>query len=292
MTANTPLSPQAEADLQAAWREVARWHAEVGVDAAMLDAPRNRYEETPQPPWRPSAPPAHAPQTPASASAAAPPPPREERQPKRRDNTPEALFPASPLAEAASSLEELRAALEAFDGCDLKRTARSLVFADGNPAASVMLIGEAPGAEEDKQGLPFVGRSGQLLDRMLAAIGLDRSTVYITNILPWRPHGNRAPSTEEIALLLPFVERHILLAAPEVILLVGGIAAKSLLGVPTGIMRLRGTWVTLRLGEREFPALPTFHPAYLLRRPQDKALAWRDFLSLQHRLAELSAAKE
>ena len=288
MTANTPLSRQA------AWREIARWHAEVGLDAAILDTPRNRYEETPQPPWRPFTPPARAPQASALTSAAAPSPspPREEKQRQRRDDTPEALFPASPLAESASSLEELRAALDAFDGCDLKRAARSLVFADGNPAASVMLIGEAPGAEEDKQGLPFVGRSGKLLDRMLAAIGLDRNSVYITNILPWRPHGNRAPSTEEIALLLPFVERHILLAAPEVILLVGGIAAKSLLGVPTGIMRLRGKWATLRLGEREFPALPTFHPAYLLRRPQDKALAWRDFLALKHRLAELSAAKE
>ena len=283
-----------------AWLEVLHWHREVGLEEAISEMPRNRFQEAKQPPqpsWRPFAPqpldtPEKAKPTTKGAgnaidghSALAT---RQNTEPAPRRETDIALISARSqaqnLARGASSLEELRSALQGFDGCDLKRAARSLVFADGNPQARVMLIGEAPGAEEDRQGLPFVGRSGKLLDAMLAAIGLNRDSVYITNILPWRPHGNRNPSTSEIELLRPFVERHVQLAKPEMLLLVGGVAAKALLQTGIGILKLRGNWAQCHIGEGIFPALPTFHPAYLLRRPQHKALAWRDFLSLKRRL--------
>jgi DNA polymerase len=200
----------------------------------------------------------------------------------------EAAQAAEEAARNAQDLDGLRAALEAFDGCALKATAKNLVFADGSPAAPVMLIGEAPGRDEDLQGLPFVGRSGQLLDRMLAAIGLDRSGVYISNILPWRPPGNRQPSPLEMAQCLPFIRRHIELADPKIVVLLGGTSAKQLLETEQGIMRLRGKWNTVRTPASEFPALPTLHPAYLLRQPVHKRLAWADFLALKIRLGEFS----
>jgi uracil-DNA glycosylase len=194
-----------------------------------------------------------------------------------------ALASARTLATGAGTLEALRAALGVFDGCPLKQTAMNLVFADGNPQAKLMVIGEGPGAEEDRQGLPFVGVSGQLLDRMLACIGLDRTKAYITNVLFWRPPGNRTPTPSEIAACLPFVERHIELVDPDYLLLVGGISAKTLLGRSEGILKLRGRWAHYQhVGlARPIPALASLHPAYLLRQPAQKRLAWRDLLALQ-----------
>jgi DNA polymerase len=189
------------------------------------------------------------------------------------------------IAEACATLAELKAALAAFDGCALKQTATNLVFADGNPAAPVMFIGEAPGREEDAQGLPFVGESGQLLDRMLAHIGIDRTGCYIANSVPWRPPGNRVPAAEEIAACLPFVRRQIVLAAPKILILLGNIALKTILGRPEGITRLRGQWFEYQAGELTIPVMATYHPAYLLRQPGQKRDAWRDLLSLRERLA-------
>ena len=189
------------------------------------------------------------------------------------------------VAARCATLEELREALANFEGCPLRYTAKNLVFADVNPKARVMMVGEAPGRDEDLQGLPFVGRAGQLLDKMLVSIGLDRTAVYIVNTLPWRPPGNRTPTPAEHAVCMPFVERHIDLVAPEVLVLLGGVSAKQLLNTDTGIMRLRGKWATVRVGQRDIPTLPTLHPAYLLRQPAQKRLAWRDLLALKARLA-------
>jgi DNA polymerase len=196
---------------------------------------------------------------------------------------------AEELARAARSLEELREALMAFEDCALKRTATNLVFGDGNPHAPLMIVGEAPGADEDRLGVPFVGVSGRLLDRMMAAIGLDRTGFYITNVLPWRPPGNRNPSAEDLALCLPFIRRHVALVRPKVLLMVGGASAKALLDRSEGIMRLRGRWLAYRAPELEapIPALATYHPAYLLRQPGQKRDAWRDLVQLKLRLIEL-----
>ena len=188
------------------------------------------------------------------------------------------------LARGAMTLEDLRAALAGFDGCALKATAKNLCFADGNERARVMLIGEAPGADEDRQGLPFVGVSGQLLDRMLAAIGLVRATdVYIANIVPWRPPGNRTPTPQEMMICKPFIERQIELAAPDILVTIGAPSSQALLGVK-GIMAERGKWRDYRVGNRIIPALPTLHPAYLLRNPVAKRQAWADLRSLKLRL--------
>ncbi|MBP0482645.1 uracil-DNA glycosylase [Sagittula salina] len=187
---------------------------------------------------------------------------------------------AEAVARAAGTLDSLQAALSAFDHCELKRGARNLVFSDGVPGSRVMIVGEAPGRDEDQQGKPFVGRAGQLLDRMLAAIGLSRAeSVYITNVMPWRPPQNRDPSAEEIAMMLPFLRRHVELAAPEVLVVMGNISCQTMLG-KRGITRLRGRW-TEALGK---PALPMFHPAYLLRTPIAKREAWADLLDLQAKL--------
>ena len=187
----------------------------------------------------------------------------------------------------AHDLEALKSACAAFDGCDLKKTATNMVFADGNPESGVMLIGEAPGADEDRQGKPFVGVSGQLLDRMLASIGRDRSNVYITNILLWRPPGNRTPTSEESALFMPIIRRHIQLVQPRLVVALGGSSAKTLLGTSTGILKLRGRWHEIDDGTgRKVPLLPTLHPAYLLRSPGQKALAWHDLLMLKDRLKD------
>ena len=197
----------------------------------------------------------------------------------------DAVEVARQAATGADSLDALREAIAGYDHCTLKRGAKSLVFADGNPAARVLILGEAPGREEDREGRPFVGRAGQLLDRMLAAIDLDRtedtpeSAVYITNVLPWRPPQNRDPEAEEIAMMLPFVQKHIELVNPDLIVLMGNIACRAGLG-KQGILRLRGTW-TEAFGR---PALPMTHPAYLLRQPHAKREAWADLLSLKARL--------
>ncbi|MBN9076974.1 MAG: uracil-DNA glycosylase [Rhizobiales bacterium 65-79] len=193
---------------------------------------------------------------------------------------------ARELAREARTLEELREQLAAFDGCNLKFTAKNLVFADGNPGANLMLVGEAPGRDEDIEGLPFVGVSGQLLDRMLAAIGRDRRSAYIANVIPWRPPGNRTPTPIETEICRPFIERQIELAAPKVLVTLGNPSTKALLDTQVGIMRLRGTWREHRTaGGRVIPAMPTLHPAYLLRNPAAKRLAWRDFLEIKAKLA-------
>jgi DNA polymerase len=201
----------------------------------------------------------------------------------------EAADDARSLARAATDLKALEAAVRGFEGCALKATATHTVFADGNPEAPLMFVGEAPGGDEDRLGRPFVGPSGRLLDRMLAAVGWDRRSAYITNILFWRPPGNRPPTAAEIQLCLPFVERHIELVRPKIIVLLGGSAAKTLLGVSEGIVRLRGRWFNYRPDPQaaEIPLIPTYHPAYLLRSPGQKRDAWRDFLAIKIKLSEL-----
>lgn len=209
---------------------------------------------------------------------------------------PQQVSPSRPAAfsvptVSAQTLPELREELMRFEGCTLKRTAMNLVFSDGNPSAPIMFVGEAPGEDEDRQGRPFVGVSGQLLDRMLKAVGLDRTTMYISNILFWRPPGNRSPTDAEIAACLPFAERHIAIVKPKVLVPLGGVAAKSLLRTKDGIMRLRGRWTEYRplpgsgLSE-PVPCLPIYHPAYLLRTPAAKRQAWQDILALSRKMAE------
>jgi len=251
------------------------WQIELGADEAIGEEPVDRYAAP-----RPAPAPAAAPASPQGAAPAAAP---VAAVPEGPDPVEEARA----LAGAARSLDELREALAGFDHCELKKGARNLVFADGNPRARVMVIGEAPGRDEDMQGKPFVGRAGQLLDRMFAAIGLDRASpdaetaLYITNVLPWRPPQNRDPRPEEVAMMLPFLERHVALADPDVLVLMGNHSCQALLG-RKGITRLRGHWAEA-LGK---PALPMFHPAYLLRNPHAKREAWHDLLMLQARLRE------
>jgi uracil-DNA glycosylase len=259
------------------------WQIEAGADEAIGDRPVDRLS-----PPAAKAPTAKAPAAPPAARGPLRPPTFD---PALRLGGTAAIAGAERAAAAANSVAELAAAVAAFEGCALKETATNTVFADGPAGAPVMLIGEAPGADEDRLGRPFVGVSGQLLDRMLAAIGLSRATnAYITNIIFWRPPGNREPSAEEIALCLPFVHRHIELARPNVLVLLGGPSAKTLLGRSEGITRLRGRWVDFatpgmrQRGETPIPALPLFHPAYLLRTPAAKREAWRDLLALQARL--------
>jgi len=197
----------------------------------------------------------------------------------------QAALSAREAAKSAKTLDELRATLERFDGCALKATATQLVFADGNPQARVMLVGEAPGRDEDIEGLPFVGRSGKLLDRMLAAIGLDRTGVYIANIVPWRPPGNRTPTPQEQQTCLPFILRQIELTDPDILVCLGGPSAQALLNIKDGITKTRGRWFTFDTGAREIRAIATFHPAFLLRSPLQKRFAWRDFLAIKKALA-------
>lgn len=190
-------------------------------------------------------------------------------------------------AANAPTLTDLRQALSEFNGCSLKFSAKSLVFGDGNPDGDVMFIGEAPGRDEDIQGLPFVGRAGQLLDKMMAAINLDRTNSYITNILPWRPPGNRKPSLDEQAMLRPFIHRHIELVNPKILVFLGGTAAQQLLESKDGIMRLRGRWKSYAIADREIPAMSTLHPAFLLRTPAQKRAAWQDLLDVAAKLESL-----
>ena len=251
---------------EAAW--ALRWLSEMGADEIILDAPVDRF----------AAPQATLPEKPVAAAPA-----------------PVAAAPiASPLANAPAaqcqSLAEIEAALDRFEACPLKKTATRLCFADGNPAARVMLVGEAPGRDEDIQGKPFVGRSGQLLDRMLAAIGLSRqaadreSAVFITNVIFWRPPGNRTPTQAETQLCLPFLLRTIELQKPDFIVCLGATPAHRLTGRSDGILKLRGKWTAANVSGRNIPLLPTLHPAYLLRQPAQKRLAWRDLLSLREML--------
>ncbi len=262
-----------------------QWQLDAGVDECIGETPVDRYAE--------SAASRQAPATavPAKTPAPVPPPPAIAATPPRAalaGPSPAAVRSAQDVTAAALNLEALRAALSAFDGCPLKRTAMNLVFTDGNPQARVLLIGEAPGADEDRQGLPFVGVSGQLLDHMLASIGLDRQQVLITNTVFWRPPGNRSPTTAEVAACQPFVERLIELVDPKVLVALGGAAAKSLLGRTEGIGRLRGRWFTFTTPRMSHPVATTalFHPAYLLRSPAQKRQAWQDLLSVKRKLAE------
>jgi DNA polymerase len=192
---------------------------------------------------------------------------------------------AREAARSATSLAELRTILDRFEGCALRATATQLVFADGNPHARVMFVGEAPGRDEDVEGLPFVGRSGKLLDRMLAAIGLDRTSVYIANIVAWRPPGNRTPTPQESAICLPFILRQIELVDPNMLVCLGGPSSQTLLNIKDGILKSRGRWFSFHTGTREIRAIATLHPAYLLRQPLQKRLAWRDFLAIKKALA-------
>lgn len=191
---------------------------------------------------------------------------------------------ARDIASSATSLEELRACLEAFDGCNLKLTAKTLVFADGHSDARLMFVGEAPGRDEDLQGKPFVGRSGQLLDRMLDAIGMERSSTYIANVVPWRPPGNRTPTPQETEICKPFIKRQIELVNPDVLVFLGAASAKTLLGVQDGIRKMRGRWMAYPGSGKEIAAIATYHPAYLLRSPLEKRLSWRDFLAIRQSL--------
>ncbi len=191
------------------------------------------------------------------------------------------------LAAAAGTLEALRAALQRFSGCPLKSGAKNLVFSRGTGASGVMIVGEAPGREEDEQGAPFVGKSGRLLDAMFSAIGIERDDLYVTNIVNWRPPGNRKPSDAEIEACRPFVERHVALVKPKVLVMAGGVSASALLRTSEGIMSLRGRWRNYERDGASIPALPVFHPAFLLRRPAEKAKAWRDMLEIKAKLKSL-----
>jgi uracil-DNA glycosylase len=265
-------------DRTGAAQDLLAFYAEAGVDALVGEEPIDRFAiaETPSPARtvRPAAPPEFE----AKTAPAGPAPPAPD----------EAALAARAAAKTAKSLEELRGILDKFDGCALKATASQLVFADGNPKARVMLVGEAPGRDEDIEGLPFVGRSGKLLDRMLAAIGLDRTSVYIANIVPWRPPGNRTPTPQESQICLPFILRQIELADPDILVCLGGPSAQTLLGIKEGITKTRGRWFTFDTGKREIRAMPTFHPAFLLRSPLQKRFAWRDFLAIKKALASFS----
>ncbi|HZH51422.1 MAG TPA: uracil-DNA glycosylase [Microvirga sp.] len=255
------------------------FHVEAGVDLALDETPHNRFAEAAAP-----AVPPRAPEPRREAPRPATPPPRT--LPKMAAAAPEDVAGmARELARDAKSLEELEALLREFDGCALKFSAKNLAFADGNPEGRVMLVGEAPGADEDRIGKPFMGRSGQLLDRMLAAVGLDRTQVYVANIVPWRPPGNRTPTPQEVAICKPFIARQIELASPEFLVCLGGPAAQNLLGVKDGILRTRGRWFSYKTEDgREIRTLPTLHPAYLLRQPLQKRLGWRDFTALRRAL--------
>ncbi|WP_237153462.1 uracil-DNA glycosylase [Oryzibacter oryziterrae] len=265
------------------------WYAAMGVDLAVDDAPVDRFAQSAaqmeaQKAQRAAPVPRVAPAPAAATRSAAPPQAKTASQTARLPSN-ETVMQAREAASSAQTLDELRALLERFDGCNLKLTAKSLVFGDGNPKARLMLVGEAPGRDEDIEGRPFVGRSGQLLDRMLQAIGHSRNeNAYIANAVYWRPPGNRDPSDQEVAVCRPFILRQIELVSPDIVVFLGAQPVKALLGgdaARSGIRKLRGHWTELDTGTRKFKALPTYHPAYLLRAPLEKRLAWRDFLDVK-----------
>jgi uracil-DNA glycosylase len=289
------------ADLHA----ILAFYVESGVDAVLQEEPVDRLSgdalpaaagATPAAASMPEAagraPAVRAAPMPASAAAAPAAPLRMTAQPQSPADTAapaDAVMAARELARSAASLDELRGLLDAFEGCGLRKTAKQLVFAAGNPHARVMFVGEAPGREEDLEGLPFVGRSGQLLDRMLTPIGLDRTSAYIANVIPWRPPGNRTPTPQETEICLPFTLRQIELANPDILVCLGGPSAQTLLGIKEGIRRSRGRWHAYQTGTREIRAIATFHPAYLLRNPIEKRFVWRDLLAIKKALGELPA---
>ena len=268
-------------------QQLLAFYLEAGVDCALTDEPVDRLAEADAVPSsatasRETAPPRALREMPATAPVA----PRVANAAVAPEA---AVSSAREAARTAPSLEALRALLENFDGCALKHTATRLVFADGNPQARIMFVGEAPGRDEDIEGLPFVGRSGKLLDRMIAAIGLDRSKAYIANVIPWRPPGNRTPTPQETQICLPFIQRQIELVNPEVLVTLGNPSTQALLGKREGIMRSRGKWIDYDTGTRVIRALPTFHPAYLLRSPSYKRMSWLDLRAIAKVLAAVSA---
>jgi len=269
-------------------RDLIDFYLEAGVDALVGEQPVDRFASADLPAAEKTRSRGAAEQAGAESAAD-----RERAPLPRMGNGSEKLAPPAPeeaamaareAAKSAKTLDDLRGILETFDGCALKATATQLVFADGNPKSRVMFVGEAPGRDEDIEGLPFVGRSGKLLDRMLKAIGLDRSKVYIANIVPWRPPGNRTPTPQESAICLPFIKRQIELADPDILVCLGGPSAQTLLGIKDGITKTRGRWYKYDTGKREIRAMPTFHPAFLLRSPLQKRFAWRDFLAIKKAL--------
>jgi DNA polymerase len=259
------------------------FYLEAGVDCALSEEPVNRLSESERPEDLKAAPsggisPARAIRAAPAAIAA----PTSEPLP-----TPDAaIATAREAARTAASLDILRDMLEKFDGCALKSTATRLVFADGNPTARIMFVGEAPGRDEDIEGLPFVGRSGKLLDRMIASIGLDRTKVYIANVIPWRPPGNRTPTPQETQICLPFIQRQIELVDPEILVTLGNPSTQTLLSTREGIMKTRGRWFDYDTGTRVIRAMATFHPAYLLRSPSYKRLSWQDLRMIAKALAQ------
>ncbi len=253
------------------------FYLEAGVDCALMDTPVDRLADPELAPVAGET----APPRPARIAAPLPAARAEVAQ------APEAaILSAREAARTAPTLEALRALLENFDGCALKSTATRLVFSDGNPQARIMFVGEAPGREEDLEGLPFVGRSGKLLDRMIAAIGLDRSSAYIANVIPWRPPGNRTPTPQETQICLPFIQRQIELVNPDVLVTLGNPSTQTLLSTREGIMKTRGRWLDYDTGSRMIRALATFHPAYLLRSPSYKRLAWQDLRAIAKALQQ------
>ena len=267
-------------------KQLLEWYISAGVDEAVDEVSVDYFNavELPAPEEKRKADistvhAAEAPPVPARPAASSPSP---------LHHTPSAATQqAREIAQTLTTLAELEAAVRAFDGCAIKKTASKTVFSDGNPDASCMIIGEAPGAQEDVQGIPFCGPSGQLLDRMLAAIGLDRTSVYITNTVFWRPPGNRQPTPEETAICLPLVEKHIALVKPKLLVLSGGVATSTLLKKDLSISRLRGKLYEYKndFMDQPVPAIVTFHPSYLLRTPSQKRLAWNDLLMMQAFLA-------
>lgn len=269
---------------------ILQWYAEAGIDLAVENSPVDYFAQTltdTKPKPRPVAPSAPAPQAIQQQLPAASLAPRAAAPASVALATSSAVEEAKKLAAACNTVAELKQAVEQFDGCPLKKLATKTVFADGNPQARVMCIGEAPGADEDREGIPFCGVSGQLLDKMLGAIGLKRSeNVYISNTVFWRPPGNRNPTSDEVEICRPFVEKHIALVKPDTLVLVGGIAAKGLLGETAGITRLRGKTHKYHnaLIETPIDTYAIFHPSYLLRQPAHKALAWKDLLAIKQQL--------
>jgi uracil-DNA glycosylase family 4 len=262
-------------------RQLLAFYLEAGVDCALTDEPADRLAEPDVPAApvvRETAPPRAVREIPTAMAAV----PRSEITP-----APEAaIASAREAARTAPTLEVLRALLENFDGCTLKNTATRLVFADGNPEARIMFVGEAPGRDEDIEGLPFVGRSGKLLDRMIAAIGLDRSKAYIANVIPWRPPGNRTPTPQETQICLPFIQRQIELVNPDVLVTLGNPSTQTLLSTREGIMKTRGKWFDYDTGTRTIRAMATFHPAYLLRSPSYKRMSWQDLRAIAKALEQ------
>jgi uracil-DNA glycosylase len=266
-------------------QQLLAFYLEAGVDCALDDEPVNRLADPDDaaPPPREAAVREAPPKVFVQAAPAVPAP--------RADATiaPEAaISSAREAARTAPTLEALRALLENFDGCALKHTATRLVFSDGNPQARIMFVGEAPGRDEDIEGLPFVGRSGKLLDRMIAAIGLDRSKAYIANVIPWRPPGNRTPTPQETQICLPFIQRQIELVNPDVLVTLGNPSTQTLVQTREGIMRTRGKWFDYDTGTRTIRAIATFHPAYLLRSPSYKRMSWQDLRAIAKALAQTS----